>query len=291
MANLEFGEIKPPRNEHELELRLVRLLENDNRKMLVMRTMLANAIVGQLLPSGAILKGGGALRFRYGSTSTRNTIDFDTTRRGDLDSFLTTLRHSLEVGWCGFTGQMILLPQASPKGVPFDYVMQPVDVKLRYKGQPWCTVNLEISHDEASATDSCDNRLPPEEVIKIFQALGLPIPEPVPLITLEHQIAQKLHGASGISDFNQRAHDLIDLQIILQNTTVDLARVRTICIQLFAQRRLQPWPTLIRVRNSWEQLYQAQKQKLPILDTVQEAVSWANELILKIDSQPHDNSE
>ena len=27
--------------------------------------------------------------------------------------------------------------------------MQPVDLKLRYKEQPWCTVNLEISHDEA----------------------------------------------------------------------------------------------------------------------------------------------
>ena len=145
--------VKPPRNEHELELRLVRLLDSDNQKMLVMRTMMANAIAGHFLPDGAILKGGGSLRFRYGSASTRNTIDFDTTRKGELDDFLTSLRTSLETGWNGFTGQIVILPQASPKGVPFDYVMQPVDLKLRYKGQPWCTVNIEISHDEAGSSE------------------------------------------------------------------------------------------------------------------------------------------
>ena len=47
--------VKPPRNEHELELRLVRLLGNDNQRMLVMRTMMANAIAGQFLPRGTIL--------------------------------------------------------------------------------------------------------------------------------------------------------------------------------------------------------------------------------------------
>ena len=57
--------IKPPRNEHELELRLVRILDSDNQKMLVARATMANAIVGQFLPRGAILKGGGALRFRH----------------------------------------------------------------------------------------------------------------------------------------------------------------------------------------------------------------------------------
>ena len=66
---------KPPRNEHELEIALVRLMRGDNGKMLSMRSMMANAIVGQFLPDGAILKGGGSLRFRYGSSFTRNTKD------------------------------------------------------------------------------------------------------------------------------------------------------------------------------------------------------------------------
>ena len=276
--------IKPPRNEHELELRLVRMLGNDNSRMLVMRTMMANAIAGQFLPKGAILKGGGSLRYRFGSSFTRNTIDFDTTRPGDLDAFLTDFKKSLEAGWNGFSGQLIILPQASPKGVPFDYVMQPVDLKLQYKGQAWCTVNLEISHDEANATSECDMTLPPLDVLNVFHDLGLPAPKPIALITLEHQISQKLHGASGISEFNQRAHDLIDLQVMMQSESIDLKKVQTICRQLFAQRKMQPWPTLIKARANWAQIYDAQKKDLKVLDSVDEAIAWANELIEKIDA-------
>ena len=274
---------KPPRNEHELELRLVRMLGNDNRRMLVMRHMMANAIAGQFLPKGSILKGGGSLRFRFGSSYTRNTIDFDTTRSVELDVFLSELKRSLEVGWNGFTGQLAILPQASPKGVPFDYVMQPVDLKLRYKGQPWCTVNLEISHDEADAAQDCEMTSPGEEVTSVFRDLGFPSPGPVPLISLEHQIAQKLHGASGLSEHNQRAHDLIDLQVIMQTEKIDLGTVLKICRRLFAQRRMQPWPTFIKARESWPEIYNAQKMNLNVLPTVEDAVAWANGLIERID--------
>lgn len=276
--------INPPRNEHELELRLVRMLGNDNHRMLVTRTMMANTIAGQFLPKGAILKGGGSLRLRFGSSFTRNTIDFDTTRRGDLDAFLTEFKELLDAGWNGFTGQLVILPQASPKGVPFDYVMQPVDLKLRYKGQPWCTVNLEISHDEADATQMCDKTLPPEEVLNVFHGLGFPTPKPVALITLEHQIAQKLHGASVLSEHNQRAHDLIDLQVITKSEKINLVAVHEICKRLFKQRRLQPWPTLIQKRERWAEIYNAQKLDLDVLSTVDDAIAWANELIVKIDA-------
>ena len=159
---------KPPRNEHELELRLVRLLGNDNSLMLAMRTMMANAIAGQFLPKGAVLKGGGSLRFRFGSSFTRNTMDFDTTRGGDLDEFLKELRRALSNGWNGFSGEIVLLPQASPRDVPFEYVMQPVDLKLRYRNNPWCSVRVEISHNEAGAADECDMVELPADVLEAF---------------------------------------------------------------------------------------------------------------------------
>ncbi len=276
--------VNPPRNEHELELRLVRLLGNDNQRMLAMRTMMANTIAGQFLPHEAILKGGSSLRFRYGSAYTRNTIDFDATRKGSLDDFLTDLRKSLDEGWNGFSGQLVILPQAAPKGVPFDYVMQPVDLKLRYKGQPWCTVNLEVSHDEAGATDFCDMVTPPEDVLAVFRALGFPAPGPVALITLEHQVAQKLHALSAPSEGNQRAHDLVDLQVMIGSGKVDLGKVHGICTKLFAQRRMQPWPTLVRVRKNWDSLYNAQRRDLKVIEQVADAVAWANELIVRIES-------
>lgn len=34
------------------------------------------------------------------------------------------------------------------RGIRFDYVMQPCDVKLKYLGIPWFTVQLEVGHNE-----------------------------------------------------------------------------------------------------------------------------------------------
>ncbi len=273
---------QPPRNEHELELRLVRLLGNDNVRMLSMRTMMANTIAGQFLPSGAILKGGGSLRFRFGSMFTRNTYDFDATRRGDLEDFLKELRESLARGWNGFTGEIAILPQASPKGVPFDYVMQPVDVKLRYKNNSWCKVSLEISHNEAGAADESELVDAPVEVLRVFRELGFPAPSPVALITMEHQLAQKLHGASDPSERNGRAHDLIDIQLIMRGGSVDLAKVGGICRSLFPLRRRQLWPAPVVVRDGWGKIYEAQSRGLDVLPTVEEAAEWVNGLIERI---------
>ena len=273
---------RPPRNEHELELRLVRLMGNDNRRMLVMRNMMASAIAGQFLPKGAVFRGGGSLRFRFGRAFTRNTMDFDMAFGGELDDFLNGLRESLAAGWSGFTGEISILPQASPKGVPAEYVMQPVDIKLRYRNNPWCRVNLEISRNEVGDTDECDLVEIPEEVAATFRDLGFPVPAPIALMTLEHQVAQKLHGASDTAVGNGRAHDLIDLQLILRGSEIDLAKTRRICERLFAWRRRQPWPTPIVARRDWDGIYDRHRRDLDVLPSVAEAVAWANELICKI---------
>ena len=51
-----------------------------------------------------------------------------------------------------------------------------------------------------------------------FTELGLPAPEPVPALPLDHQIAQKLHACTlpDNGDWtNDRSHDLVDVQIAL----------------------------------------------------------------------------
>lgn len=39
-------------------------------------------------------------------------------------------------------------PTSKSRGIRFDYVMQPCDVKLKYLGIPWFTVQLEVGHNE-----------------------------------------------------------------------------------------------------------------------------------------------
>ena len=47
-------------------------------------------------------------------------------------------------------------PTSKSRGIPFDYVMQPCDVKLKYLGIPWFTVQLEVGHNEIGDADECD---------------------------------------------------------------------------------------------------------------------------------------
>ena len=62
------------------------------------RTLIANAIVAQMLPDG-VVKGGSALKMRYGRAATRFTTDLDTATSTDPDLYAARLDSSLAVGW------------------------------------------------------------------------------------------------------------------------------------------------------------------------------------------------
>jgi hypothetical protein len=96
---------------------------------------------------------------------------------------------------------------------------------------------------------------------------------------LHHQIAQKLHGAS--EPGSRRAHDLIDLQVIMANAEVDLPLVRRTCERLFAYRKMQAWPPKIENVPGRDELYAAQALS-SVAPTVGEAIEWANGLIAAI---------
>ena len=100
-------------------------------------------------------------------------------------------------------------------------------------------------------------------------------------MALKHQIAQKLHGVS--EPGSERAHDLVDLQLIFRRTTIDLAEVNSVCQRIFAYRKMQSWPPVVTKNEGWDDLYAAARHELPVLDTATEAVAWANDLIRKID--------
>lgn len=158
--------------------------------------------------------------------------------------------------------------------------MQPFDVKLRFCRQPWCTVRLEVGYDEIGDAQVAEPCLS-EGIVEIFKTLCLDEPRPVPLMPLTHQVAQKLHGVSDIG--GNRAHDLVDLQLIFAHGGVDLSEVHRIARSLFANRRRQAWPPTVAKGPTWDSLYADAKGTLDVLPTVDEAVAWANGLIAEID--------
>ena len=172
---------KQPHNEHELELALARLA-GSNIAAVEYRDIMAGVILGQMLPAGTVVKGGTSMRLRLGPGNSRVTVDFDTARNIELDDYVRALRSLLENGWADFTGEVAIRKQGSPSGVPFEYVMQPIDVKLAYRRHPWCTVRLEVSHNEIGDADVVEMRDLPQKIKDIFAALNLPEPKPIPLM-------------------------------------------------------------------------------------------------------------
>ena len=242
------------------------------------RTLLADVIVAQMLPE-AVVKGGSSLKIRYGNQTTRFTRDLDTARKSDLEEFIVKLEDSLIVGWNGFTGRLITKSSASPEGVPAPYVMQPFEVKLSYNGKPWSTVRLEVGHNEIGDADEADYYIS-AEIVDLFARVGLPTPAPIALMRVHHQIAQKIHGLT--EPGSKRAHDLIDLQIIMQQEDVELGLVRETCERLFAYRKVQIWPPAINKNEDWDSYYSEQQPPESVLQTIDEAIVWGNALIKSI---------
>lgn len=268
-----------PRNEHALELAL-NSFAGSNIRAVEYRDLMAGVVIGQMLPDGCVVKGGTSMRLRLGPGRSRVTMDFDTSRRDDLDDYLRQLRERARTGWCGFTAEVLIRRQGSPRGIPFEYVMQPLDVKLAYRNQPWCTVRLEVSHNELGDADEVEHRDLPQSVVDVFTALGFPRPNAIPLMPLPFQIAQKLHGVSSAG--SDRARDLVDLQLLIASFPIDMEKTADVCRRLFKYRRMQAWPPRIVKGENWSSLYDEQRGSLPILQTVEEAVAWTNELVEKL---------
>ena len=270
---------RAPNSKSNLERAISRYAENDSVRANELAVALANAIVAQMIDAG-VVKGGTSLKLRYGEKATRVTKDLDTAWSVDLDSFLKDIGAKLKEGWNGFTGEVTVLKQATPKGIPFVYVMQPCAVHLNYLGTQWRVVDMEIGHNEIGDADAFDIIPVPEEIALLAEHLCFPALGGVRVMKLEYQVAQKLHGASERG--SKRAHDLIDLQLITSQNTIDLTKTAAICRQLFKYRRKQPWPATITKNENWDAVYTEQKGSLSVLPTVDEAISWANNLIQRI---------
>lgn len=243
---------------------------------------MADVIVGQMLPGG-VVKGGSSLMFRYGGAVTRYTKDVDTARSVELEAYLESLRLKLAEGWNGFTGKIVDVEPPSPPNVPKPYLMMPYDIKLQYLGKSWMTVRIEVGHNEIGDADAFETMLP-DDIAAAFVDLGFPKPNEIPVMKLSYQVAQKLHAVSGIN--SDRAHDLIDLQLIDKYSILDLVDVRSKCERLFKYRCEQAWPPVIIKGDRWSSVYNEAYTTLRkpemVLSAVDDAVEWVNEFVNRI---------
>lgn len=252
----------------------IRNVEGSDGSALRRRVGMALVVVGQMLPEGAI-KGGSAMALRYGR-GTRFTQDLDAARVQPLAGFRSDFEDSLAAGWAGFTGRLVEKAPPRPPDVPTAYVMQPFEVKLAYRGRPWCTVKFELGHNEIGDAEEPEYRLA-ADLAGLFTDVGLEAPKPVPVMRSDHQVAQKIHALSG--EHSERARDLVDLQLLDKGEDLELVQVAATCVRLFDYRRQQEWPPTVVVGDQWDTLYAETAVGLGVLPTVEEAAEWVNEFV------------
>ena len=264
-----------PTNLRSLTTRLDTLTRESARPIRRVQRRVANAVVGQMLPPG-VMKGGAAMSVRVGEANSRFTTDLDAARSDDitLDDYLNEFARRLDSGWSGFTGTLEQLPPAQPEGVPEQYVMQPFKLRLLYLGRHWLTVPFELGYDEIGSTRRHDLRISPD-IVDLFATIGLDEPQPIPLLTVEHQIAQKLHACTSVhhrTGSNDRAHDLVDLQILEQEEPVNRPALASIANRLFSARGEQTWPPVVTAHPSWPAIYAEAADGLDVRADVDAAV-------------------
>jgi hypothetical protein len=274
-----------PTNLRSLDTRIDNLARARGRPVRRIQRALSNAVVGQMLPPG-VVKGGTAMKLRVGEAGSRFTPDLDASRSEalSLEDYLDELAERLASGWSGFTGAVEEQEPPQPEGVPDEYIMQPFAIRLAFKGRHWLTVPFELGRDEIGSTSEGDLRIA-DDIVELFATLGLETPSPIPVLALDHQIAQKLHACTSINPKtggNDRAHDLVDLQILEQEETIDMALVASTGARLFAARRAHAWPPIVVAHAGWGSIYAEAADGLDVLDNVDNAVAWANDFIGRV---------
>lgn len=213
-----------PSNLVSLRARIRNVAQDRRQQPRRIQRAIASAVVGQMLPDG-VVKGGTAIKIRVGEAGSRYTPDFDASRPPNVsvDHYIEQLRDRFERGWSGFTGTVRVLEPRQVQDVPLDHLMQPCEIRLAYRSRHWLTVEFELGHDEVGSTTERELRIA-DDIRDMFAAIGLLEPAPIALMLVEHQVAQKLHACSFVNprtNRNDRAHDLVDLQILEQEEAID----------------------------------------------------------------------
>ena len=247
----------PPANLQSLQARVAQqeLGQDDaNRRHFLM----AMVVVSQMMPEGMVIRGGSAMVLRYG-TGVRRTTDVDSARALAEDDVLDLFEENLRDGWAGFTGVLKQLKKPSPRDVPSDYVTSKFQVKLGFRGKSWKSVDFELAQNEIGSAASSHLAMP-DELVNLFTAIGLPAPEPAPVMGAEYQVAQKIHALT--SPGSERAHDLVDLQLLEKHEAIDLGQTKLLCERLFRYRQRQAWPPMLTPGQGWKELYDTARASL-----------------------------
>jgi hypothetical protein len=240
-----------------------------------------------------LLKGGTLIEMELGLRA-RATADVDTLYRGDFGSCIDTLDEVLKEPWGPITFQ-----RTSPETITnARRTVKPLrfDVKLLIGSRTWRSLAVEVSPDEGRAGASHTIVDAPR-----LAHFGLPEPDHLVGLTLDYQVAQKLHACTDPhlppEFINDRARDIVDLHLLrdaFYSSALPPASLAAACRDLFETRYREAealgdeprsWPPEIRAYPSWEADFSRACEAAGIVLDLSQEVSALNGWIDEIDAR------
>lgn len=300
-----------PINIAQLESRLASAAQDLDIPVARARVMLCTLIVSQMLPSAVVIKGGMGVKLRFGEHGTRATADFDVSAESRGEEFEQRFHANLAEGWgtvppskkerrrdphapnrVAFTASLRAKKPYDPGLANSEYVMHPYRVTISFLGKEWGGLDVELSDAEIAPEAHTSHEID-KELVEFGDYFGFDELQPVPMIDLEYQIAQKLHAVTDPS--YMRAHDMVDLQILFTGQ-VDFGYLRELCVRTFGWRRQQTWPPLpLRPMDNWESAYSDAREETEtngmtnVLPDIEQARIWLTEIVARISDDPGKN--
>lgn len=203
--------------------------------------------------------------------------------RHDVAGVHELLADAGETGWEGFTAIFTSPKEIDVPGMPVK--PRRFVAKLSYLGQPFASVPIEVSMVEAGNAERFD-----AVCSDVLTLVGVPVAVTVPCMTVPWQIAQKLHACTAAMTpptTNDRAHDLVDLQLLeALLADADLEDARIACVAVFEARGEHSWPPTVKAHPHWAVIYERALEGLDHIDlaaTMADAAERVQRFIARID--------
>lgn len=291
----------PPLNMPQLNERLAQVARGLTIPVARARVMLCTLIVSQMLPDAVAIKGGMGIKLRMGERGTRATSDLDVSTRARGEEFEQAFRARLAEGWgtvppskgelrrssaaedrVAFTATVRAGRIHNPGLAHPEYVMHPYRVSIAFLGSLWGALDVEVSDPEIDSQTHTRKEID-GDLVQFGAYFGFGELQPVELVDLEYQIAQKIHAVTDPA--YDRAHDLVDLQL-LWDAAPDLPSLHRLCVDTFDLRHQQPWlPFPLRPMGDWALAYADAREETevggqtPVLADVAAAREWLGRII------------
>lgn len=129
-------------------------------------------------------------------------------------------------------------------------------IRVHFMGTDWGTISLDVSRGEPKDTGT-----EMVEAFDIHQAFGLAGPHDLLCISLDYDMAHKIHGATKPPPTedaeNGRVQDALDIMLFKPRFDKTDARrtLRTACEHVFAWRNTHAWPPAFHPPTSWIDAY------------------------------------